>query len=276
MRNSCLLILIWLTLFTCNGCAHTSGPVTGIVGGLDHEVAPLVADLTHAKKRVIQGIEFTTGELQGKQVVITTGGFGKVNTAITTTLLIDRFQPDQVLSIGSAGAVNPSLEAGDIVIAERVTYHDLGKYTPEGFVPSPSRNPLASGEKTLFFECDSRLVSRSLRTAGYPETTTENKTEPHTLRVRSGVIVSGDSFIASSDKRTELHQRFDADAVDMESAVVAQVCWQRGIPFIAIRGISDRADDTAKSDYVRNCEVAAINVTELVRRIVNASGGKSG
>lgn len=243
--------------------------MTGIIGAFDPEVAPLAEDLTAAKNRTIQGIEFRSGILDGRHVVIATSGIGKVNAALTSTLLIEHFQPEQVLMVGIAGAVDPDLEPGDVVIAERAAYYDMGEYTPGDFLPQAGRIASGGDASPSSFACDSGLVTLSHRVLNEPLTLEELEEGLLPVDAYVGVVVSGDAFIASSAKRRELRDQFNADAVDMESAAVAQVCWRCDVPFLVIRGISDQANEAARIDATTHTEAAILNVTNSVRRVLS-------
>jgi adenosylhomocysteine nucleosidase len=252
------------------GCTSSHKQVTGILGAFELEVAGLKDELDHAHTHTIQGIAFHSGEVQGRSVVIAVSGIGKVNAAVAVSLLIEHYEPSEVLVVGIAGALNPELEPGDVVIAKRVAHHDQGEYTPDGFWPRPSRSPFSGGENPPFFIIDNDLLElaklSSLEDAADIESL-DDAWLPVTTHV--GAIVSGDSFIASPAKRSDLRQLYNADAVDMESAAIAQVCWQHGVPFLAIKGISDRADEGAIPDARAFTEIAALNASALTRRILN-------
>ena len=120
----------------------SSEPITAILGAFEREITLLEDELTDTQEQRIEGIRFVSGKLSGKRVVIAWTGIGKVNAAMTTTLLIEHFQPNKVIFTGIAGAVNQQLQPGDIVIAEKTAHHDMGTIWPEGLFHKGVKNRL--------------------------------------------------------------------------------------------------------------------------------------
>jgi adenosylhomocysteine nucleosidase len=237
-------------------------PVTAILGAYGDEITLLLEKVEQKKTLEIGGLTFTTGLLNGRHVVVTLTGIGKVNAAITTTLAIEHFHPNEILFSGIAGGIDPALSPGDLVIGTQLAYHDYGTLA-DSLVPDPTRNPATHQNNPLFFPCNDTLVkvaekaSRGLTL----EMPVEGRPAPHIV---SGPIVTGDVFITSLAASRRLWQQWHAEATDMESAAVAQTCWQRNIPFIIIRSLSDAADSQAEKDIHRFYRVAAHNAALLV------------
>jgi adenosylhomocysteine nucleosidase len=244
-------------------------PVTAILGAFGQEVTLLADRLANPHEHEIEGIQFVTGKLNGQNVVVAWTGIGKVNAAMTTTLLVEHFKPKQLIFTGIAGAVNPELQPGDIVIAEKTAYHDMGTVWPEGLVPKGVKNRLDGTENPVFFPANRRLVrlaQQAARRAALERfQTTQGERAP---RIITGIVVTGDAFIASAAKCAELRKRFKADAVEMEGAAVAQICYQRDIPYLVIRSISDNANEGAVLDKQMFYILAARNSAQLVADIV--------
>ena len=120
--------------------------LTAILGAFPPELFLLQAKLQQKKDTIIQHIHFTRGILNGRQVVLAQTGIGKVNAAIATTLLLDHFQPREVVFTGIAGGVNPALFPGDLVVATQTTYHDYGTITPDSLKRRATRNPFTMQE----------------------------------------------------------------------------------------------------------------------------------
>ncbi len=246
-----------------------SEPVTAILGAFEKEVALLEYQLKGLEEKTIEGMRFACGRLHGKRVVTAWTGVGKVNAAMTATLLIEHYKPRAVIVTGIAGGVNPELSPGDIVIAEKTAYHDCGTAWPEGVTYKGVKNPFTGWENPVFFEADERLLKSALQTAEKVELKALKTSEgQRTPRIVKGVIVTGDLFIASEAKGAELRKEFGADAVDMESAAVAQICYQRDIPVLVIRSISDKADEKAREDIGMFHLMAARNSSTFVGRMV--------
>jgi len=269
-----MMILLLLLPFCHGGAgAQSQAPTTGILGAFSDEVAILEQALTDAQAQTILGIRFVTGKLKGRRVVVASSGAGKVNAAMSATLIIDRFKPDEILFSGIAGAINPDLHPGDIVIGEKTAQHDLGTLTPEGMQRRGMRNPVDWQPNPVFFDADPKLlalaeaVAQRLRLEKIA--TSEGERTPKIIK---GIIVTGDVFVASPQKKDELRKSLNADAVEMEGAAVAQVCRELKVPSLVIRSISDTADAKARLDSSLFSPVAAENSARLVTEIVQQLG----
>lgn len=248
-----------------SGAKRVYRPITAILGAFPPELVLLKAQLQQPSDTVIQHIHFTEGILNGRKVVLAQTGIGKVNAAITTTLLLDHFQPREVVFTGIAGGINPALSPGDLVIGTQTAYHDYGTVTPDSMKRRATRNPFNMQENPEFFTCDSVLVAAALaagKTLALENITGSNgRRAPHII---AGTIITGDVFVASAAATQQLRSSLRADATEMEGAAVAQVCWQQKTPFIIIRSLSDDAGNNA-SALVRNFyEIAARNSAKLV------------
>ena len=264
--------LIFLLLFgSCSSFLVKSAslPITGILGAFQKEVTMLQEQLTDAQDHQIEGMRFVTGTLKDKKVVVAWTGVGKVNAAVTATLLIEHFRPTQVIFTGIAGGINPNLAPGDIVIAEQTAHHDMGIMWPDEFQYRGVSNPLDGRRNPVFFPADERLLELAEKAARQVSLkaigTSEKATVPKIVR---GVVVTGDVFVASTEKCNELRHKLKADAVEMEGAAVAQICYQRSIPHLVIRSISDKADEKAREDLMMFQEMAAENSARFIVEIV--------
>ena len=251
----------------------SSAPVTAILGAFEREVTLIEDQVTQRRDHKIEGIRFVSGKLNGQQVVVTWTGVGKVNAAMTTTLLIEHYKPKRIIFTGIAGGVNPDLQPGDIVIAEKTAHHDMGTVWPEGLFCRGVRSRLDGFENPIFFRADPdliKLAEQASDQAGLESIKTlKGDREPKIMR---GVVVTGDSFIASTDKCAELRKKLEADAVEMEGAAVAQICFQRQIACLVIRSISDNADEGAVLDKQTFYIMAARNSASLVAELVGLLG----
>lgn len=268
-------VLIILLGGSCDSTLHREEPVpncepvTAILGAFRAEVELLQDELSDQQDHQIEGIKFVTGSMSGRPVVIVWTGIGKVNAAMTTTLLIEHFKLREVIFTGIAGGVNPNLQPGDIVIAHKTAYHDMGTVWPEGLFFKGVKNRLTGLENPVFFAADEKLLELAQEAAGKAGfrkiETVAGERSPAVIR---GVVVTGDVFVASDKKCEELRKRLDADAVEMEGAAVAQICYQRQIPHLVIRSISDKADAGAMVDKQMFYIMAAQNSSSLVGEIV--------
>jgi adenosylhomocysteine nucleosidase len=258
---------------------HAVAPPLAILGALNREVTLLDKMLVGASAREIEGMTFVTGRLEGRAVVVAWTGVGKVNAAMTTTLLLEHFRPAQVVFTGVAGAVDPNLEPGDIVIARQTAYHDMGTLAPTGLEYGGVRNPMTGDPNPVFFPADPVLLTAAEQAAG--GLTFDIMALPkgeRVPRVIVGTVVTGDTFVASPEKRAALRASLGAGAVEMEGAAVAQICFQQNVGCLIIRSISDKADESALVDKQLFYGVAAKNsarlVTEIVRIVTRGPHGQ--
>ncbi len=244
-------------------------PCTGIMGAFSEEVSLLEEALKEPQIQSVLGVRFVTGTLEGRSVVLACSGVGKVNAAMTATLMIDHFRPKEILFTGIAGAIGPDLRPGDIVLAEKTAQHDLGTLTPDGLQLRGMRNPIDWVRNPVFFEGDGRLLALAEESGRRVKLEkVQGGADEGSPRVLRGIIVSGDVFVASPAKKEELRKSLKADAVEMEGAAVAQICYQCKLPCLVIRSISDSADASARQDASAFLSVAVRNSARLVTDIV--------
>jgi len=245
--------------------------LTAILGAFPPELVLLQGQLKEVKDTVIAHIHFLQGRLNGRNVVLAQTGIGKVNAAIVTALLLDHFQPKEVVFTGIAGGINPLLMPGDLVIASRTTYHDYGTIMPDSMLRRATRNPFTMQENPVFFPCDSLLVAMATKAGnGLQLEKIAGKNGNRSPRIIAGTIVTGDVFVASRAATEQFRQQLQADATEMEGAAVAQTCWQQKVPFIIIRSLSDDAGNNASTDVRSFYEIAARNSAKLVMALMEA------
>jgi adenosylhomocysteine nucleosidase len=259
MNKTILLLLLALT------ARPSIAQTTAILGAYGEEITLLLEKVHDKKESVIANLHFTEGILNGRKVVVALTGIGKVNAAITTTLMIEHFHPAELLFSGIAGGIDPVLSPGDLVIGKKLAYHDYGILLDTLKLDS-TRNPATTGRNPLYFPYDDSLISIAQRISpGLPlEKPIEGRPLP---RIVSGTIVTGDVFVSSRTATHRLWRNMHAEATDMEGAAVAQTCWQQGVPFLVIRCLSDAADGEAEKDIARFYRAAAHNAAMLVAAI---------
>lgn len=244
-------------------------PVVCIIGAMAGEIRPIREEMRDAVERRIMGIVFYDGRLRGARVVVAESGVGKVNAAMATTLAIEHFHPRGVIFTGTAGGLNPALRPGDVVVGTRLVHHDLGDCTPAGFLPWGTKNPVDGKRNPVFFDADPSLVAAvemASRPAGpSPPDAPAPGGGPAVVK---GVIATGDAFIRSAARGAEIRKQFGADAVEMEGAACAQICRQHGVPFVAIRAVSDNPGWRAAFSAQPFFNKAAANSAALVIRTV--------
>ena len=270
------IVCLWAVMF-CSSCAHTQQrPTTAILGAFDEETIMLEGQLEDKQEYKIQGVKFVWGRLKGRDVVVGWTGIGKVNAAMTTTLVLERFEPNEVIFSGIAGSLNPELSAGDIVVATKTIQHDLGILTPSGIENIGFVNPVTGKDNPAYFDADPQLLEAAEQAAKQVVLEKiKTGSEERDPRIKKGVIVTGDVFVSSSEKSAELHDKFGADAVEMEGAATAQICYQQNVPCIVIRSISDRSDEKAMEEMNRFLKTAAKNSASFVAEMVGCLEVKS-
>lgn len=255
--------------------------LTGILGAFEEEIEIIRQEMQNPKTHRLLGINFVTGRLKGRKVVLAKSGIGKVNAAMTTTLLLHHFQPTEVIFTGIAGGIHPHRRPGDLIIAEKTAQHDIVIYSEDSFANYRIRNPFTGDLNPTFFPADATLLQRAERAKANVKLdkilTHEGKRDPNICK---GIIVTGDAFVASAEKKVELRKRLRADAVEMEGGAVAQICYQRNIPCLVIRCLSNTADSDVDMDSITFYRLAAHNsaryVMQIVEELVKAAGSVSG
>jgi adenosylhomocysteine nucleosidase len=208
---------------------------TAIVSAMHEERSAVLALLPDEQKQVAGGREFWVGHLHGQEVVAVLSRIGKVAAATTATALIERFHVDRIVFTGVAGGLASGVNRGDVVIADAFLQHDL------------DASPIFPRYEVPLYETDRFATDATLT----EQLAVAVRTALHGTQVHRGLVVSGDRFVSSAAESQALMQALpDALAVEMEGAAFAQVCHDYGVPFAAVRTVSDRADDAAHGDFL--------------------------
>ncbi|WLR44022.1 5'-methylthioadenosine/S-adenosylhomocysteine nucleosidase [Bacillus carboniphilus] len=223
-----------------------------IIGAMEEEVTILRDKIENKQKEEVAGVEITVGQLEGVEVILARSGIGKVNAALSTTLLLDRYQPDYVINTGSAGGFHPNLNVGDVVISTEVRHHDVD-VTAFGYDYGQVPNLPPQ------FTANEKLVSMAELQAKKQEG----------IQVVKGLIVTGDSFMSDAERVEFVRSKFDdLYAAEMEAAAIAQVCHQFSVPFVIIRSLSDIAGKESNVSFKQFIDQAALNSANMVVAIV--------
>ena len=202
-----------------------------ILGAMDEEVTPILTAVGEYDTISYANNKFYLASYKGKQLVIAYSKIGKVNAALTTSIMIEKFKASKLLFTGVAGALSEGLKIGDLMYATSLAQHDLDITAfghPYGYVPGIE----------VFSKTDDGLNKLAIEVA-----------VKKGLDLKSGIIATGDQFVCSKDKKDWIKAVFKADVVEMEGASVAQVCTQLGVPFFILRAISDEAGGGAEFDF---------------------------
>ena len=270
MRNARTYLLIAL-LFAAPALAQDKPappPLTMVLCAFDTEAEVLHQSMTDIEERDIAGLKFTIGQLRGRHIALAQTGIGKVNAAMTTTAAVLMLHPNEVVFSGIAGGLSAKVHPGDIVIGASIAQHDFGRIESEGFKNTPT-DAYGGGHNPLFFPADGHLLqSASAAAANLKLEGVPGKDGLRPPSILEGIIVTGDTFVASSAKKAELVKQFKADAVEMEGGAIAQVCRQFNVPCIIIRSISDNADESANIDLKQFYKIAAANSARLIMELL--------
>lgn len=225
----------------------------GIVGALDEEIKAFREALTESRTEQSGPVVFYRGKIDGCEVAIVKSGVGKVLAAMTTQHLIDTYHPDRIIFTGIAGALNPALEVGDLVVGNCSIQHDFDARAlgfARGEIPYTRICEIKSSPELV-------LIAQRFHAEGKS-------------RVVAGRILSGDQFITQSEMSSHgyLTAELNGDAVEMEGASLALVCYLNKVPFLILRTISDKANDSAHTDFAAFLPRASHQSLEVVRFII--------
>lgn len=225
----------------------------GIIGAMDLEVEHLKSEMQISRIVDKAGMEFYTGTLKGVDVVIVRSGIGKVNAGLCAQILADVFQVTHIINTGVAGSLNAKLDIGDILISRDALYHDVDVRIfgyQLGEVPQMGCRE---------FKADKAMIEAAVSSC--------KEVNPD-IHVEVGRILSGDQFISDKAKKETLIADFQGDCTEMEGAAIAHSAYLNKIPFVIIRAISDKADDSAEMDYPTFEREAAKHSAKLVKHMI--------
>lgn len=228
----------------------------GIIGAMSVEVETLKEQMTNMKLTSKAGMDFFDGELEGLPVVVVVCGVGKVNAALCVQILCDCFGVTHLVNTGVAGSLCAELDIGDFVISESAIYHDFDCHIINpaymvGQVP---------GLSVRAFPADETLQKFALAAAE----------QVYAGHARVGVVASGDQFICQKEVKEQIIANTGALCTEMEGAAIAHAAWRNGVPFVVIRAISDKADDSAQMDFPTFEAIAAVRCAAVTKAMAKA------
>lgn len=219
-----------------------------IIAAMDQELAAIKDKFNKIEENSLKDLTYYTGELNGKEYLLIKSGIGKVNAARVTQMLIDKFDIEYIINVGTAGSLNDSLEIGDIVIGEKLVQHDFDTTAfgdEKGYITGTGK----------IFESDKNLIEK------YIKHISEDKQE---YNIIIGTIASGDIFCTEKWRKEKIHTKFNADCVEMEGAAIAQICTLNKVPFIVIRSISDKPNGENQIDFNKFIDMASKRCADLI------------
>lgn len=224
----------------------------GIIGAMDLELETLKNHMQDVKITKKATMDFFEGTLNGTPVVIVKCGIGKVNAGICVQVLADLFQVTHVINTGVAGSLQAQIDIGDIVVSKDALYHDMD-------VTSLGYKPGEIPQLGLEFKADDNLIALAKSSC--------EEVNPD-IHVFTGRVVSGDQFISSKEVKDRIIENFQGLCTEMEGAAIAHASFLNEVPFVIIRAISDKADDSAEMDYPTFEKKAAEHSAKLVEHMV--------
>lgn len=221
----------------------------GVIGAMEEEVSLLIGQMKNKKTKVMAGMSFHQGKLWDKEAVVVRSGIGKVNMGICTQILVDCYGVDAVINTGVAGGLYEKLNVGDIVISSDVVQHDMDA---TGFGYKLGEIPRM---ETSYFNADEALIKLAKESCELvnPE-----------IQCFVGRVATGDQFISSNEKKQWIIDNFDAYCAEMEGGAMAQAAYLNKIPFVVIRAISDKADNSATVTYEEFEQQAIVHTMKLL------------
>ncbi len=223
----------------------------GIIGAMDEEIHLLIQKLHKNKTKIIGNFNFFICDFEDMEIIIAKSGIGKVNSAVGTQLMISNFSPDYIINTGIAGSISKDVNVLDIIIASETMQYDVDVRNfgyKLGEIPQMGK---------YIFDTDKKLLE-------YAKDSINNK---DTFKV--GRIISGDKFISKKNTKLFLEREFSALCADMESGSIGQVCYINKVPYIAIRCISDNADESSGINYEEFKFEAAKKSADLIMKMIN-------
>ncbi|RPF55549.1 5'-methylthioadenosine/adenosylhomocysteine nucleosidase [Aquisalibacillus elongatus] len=228
----------------------------GIIGAMEQELEWLLTKMTVEEELTVANCKFYEGEIAGQQVVLLQSGIGKVNAALSTTILHERFKPDYVINTGSAGGTDPNLNVGDVVIGEKVIHHDADA---RAFGYAYGQIP----QMPKFYQSDSALMEKAKLAMNRVDTK---------IQIVEGVIGTGDSFMSEETRVSAvLNQLPEVRALEMEAVSIAQVCHQYNTPCLVIRSLSDIAGKESDVSFDQYLEKAAKYSANLIVEVLKST-----
>jgi adenosylhomocysteine/aminodeoxyfutalosine nucleosidase len=220
--------------------------VVGVMGAMPEEIDPILKRLENVKKHEVADNVYYTALYGSLDLVVAYSKIGKVFSALTAATMIEKFGVRKMLFSGVAGAIDPALQIGDLVAATKLCQHDLDITAfghPHGYVP----------EGKVYVEADSKLLEIAGRAAS-----------KEGVKLRQGIIATGDQFVADPERKAWIGETFGADALEMEGASVAVVCDALNVPFFVLRAISDAADMEAGFDFDAFLQSSAVKSADFI------------
>ena len=226
----------------------------GIIVAMQEELEEIKEYVKDINETEIKHITFIEGKIEEKNIVLVQCGIGKVNAAMVTQALIDSYNIEYIVNIGVAGALNPMLNIGDVVIADKLIQHDFDITAfghSKGYITGVGN----------YIETDKTLRNQIKKLITKIDATNEYK-------IKFGTIASGDIFCTDITMKEKIYTKFNADCVEMEGAAIAQVCYLNEIPFIVMRSISDSPNGKNEITFDKFLKIASKRIAKILNLFI--------
>ncbi len=220
--------------------------IIGLMGAMQEEIEPLLQFFEEYETVDYADNKYYIAKYKGDDIVIAYSKIGKVYASLTATIMIEKFKIEKLLFSGVAGAINNDLHIGDLIVATALCQHDLDITVfghPYGYVP----------EGKIYYKADKTLTKIAIDIA-----------KEKNIKLKEGIIATGDQFVANKEKKEWIRKKFKADALEMEGASVAVVAYSLKVPFFILRAISDAADMDAGFDFDEFLKSSAKNSADFL------------
>ncbi len=224
-----------------------------IIAAMQEEISSIKNLMKFINVKKIYNLEIIEGIINNKEVALVMCGVGKVNAARTTQILIDNYDIEYVINVGTAGSLNDNIEIGDLIIAEKLVQYDFDITAfghEKGYITDIGKEIYS--DKNLIKKCTDIIEKSDLD-----------------YKVKIGTIASGDTFCKNVNMKNDIKNIFGADGVEMEGAAIAQVCFLDNIPFIIIRAISDKPNGNNEIDFEKYINIVAKRYANFIDFFIN-------
>ena len=221
----------------------------GIMAAMEEEMVEIKSKMKEISEEKVRDLNFIRGKIHNTEIILVQCGVGKVNAARVTQILIDKYNVGAVINLGAAGSANDELNIGDIVIGSRLVQHDFDITAfghEKGYITKFG----------VFVESNKELIDKMKKVM---ERVSHNE-----FRIKIGTIASGDIFCTDLKMKNKIREKFNAEAIEMEGAAVAQVCKLNNTPFIIIRSISDSPNGSNNITFVEFLELASKRCADIL------------
>ena len=225
----------------------------GIIAAMQEEMETIKELMCEILERKIYDLTFFEGKINQKECVLVQCGVGKVNSSRTAQILIDKFDIEYIINVGSAATANDELEIGDIVIGKDLVQHDFDITAfghKKGYISNVGESVRSNAKLIEKFE---EVI---------------NDIENRDYKIKLGTIASGDIFCTEVEMKKKINSKFNADAIEMEGAAIAQVCYLDNIPFIIVRSISDNPKGQNNITFEEYLELASKRCREILKKVI--------